>query len=299
MKILLATDGSEYSEEAARSLLCMDLTVDDEIMLVHVVSWIPFQYDAESYYSSLKKIKQDVAPRIIDAALEVLSPVKARLSTAIIDGAPERYIVEAAESGDMDLIVMGARGIKGLKSLLIGSVTKAVTLHASRPVLVVKPGFCGNTAAKKVLFAADGSEFAAGAASFLASLPLSEDSELTLMNVIWSDFADIPDRFVNEVNERIKEMLADTRAEEFRESDRVLEEAKGLLGQRFKKITAVSKVGDPSHEILKSAGELQADIIVVGCRGLKGMASMMGSVSRNILTHSDCSVLIGKTCRGQ
>ncbi|MBA4371821.1 MAG: hypothetical protein C0402_03040 [Thermodesulfovibrio sp.] len=299
MKILLATDGSEYSDEAARSLLCLDLTVEDEIMLTHVVSWIPFQYDAESYYSSLKQIKQDVAPRIIDAALEVLAPSKARISTAIIDGAPERYIVDAAEAGDMDLIVMGARGIKGVKSLLIGSVTKAVTLHSAKPVLVIKPGFCGSMEKKKVLFAADGSDFSAAAAKFLAFLPLSADSEITLMHVIWSDFADIPDRFVIEVNDRIKDMLADTRAEEFRESDRILEEAKGYLGQRFKNLTAVSKVGDPSHEILRTAEEMHADMIVVGCRGLKGMASMMGSVSRNVLTHSDSSVLIGKTCRGQ
>jgi len=298
MKILLATDGSEYSEEAARSLLCLDLTVEDEIMLVHVVSWIPFQYDAESYYSTLKQIRQDVAPRIIDAALEVLAPVKARISTAIIDGAPERYILDAAEAGDMDLVVMGARGIKGLKSILIGSVTKAVTLHSVKPVLVIKPGFCRNAGRKKILFAADGSDFSAAVAGFLASLPLNDDTEITIMNVIWSDFADIPDRFVIEVNDRIKDMLADTRAEEFRESDRILEQAKGYLA-RFKNLTSVSKVGDPSHEILRTAEEMHADMIVVGCRGLKGMASMMGSVSRNILTHSESSVLIGKTCRGQ
>lgn len=299
MRILLATDGSEYSEEAVRSLLCMDLMAEDEIMLAHVVSWIPFQYDAESNYSSLKQIKQDVAPRIIDAALDVLAPVKARISTAIIDGAPERYIVDTAEAGDIDLIVMGARGIKGLKSILIGSVTKAVTLHSTRPVLVIKPGFCRNTVRKKILFAVDGSDYSAAAAKFLASLPLRYDTAITIMNVIWSDFADIPERFVTEVNDRIKDMLADTRAEEFRESDRILEQAKGYLGQRFKKLTSVSKVGDPSHEILRTAGEMHADMIVVGCRGLKGMASMMGSVSRNILTHSESSVLIGKTCRGQ
>jgi nucleotide-binding universal stress UspA family protein len=299
MKILLATDGSEYSEEAARSLLCLDLTAEDEIMLVHAVSWIPFQYDAESYYRSLKQIRQEVAPRIIDATLGVLGPVKASISTAIIDGAPEQYIADAADAGDMDLIVMGARGIKGLKSMFIGSVTKAVTLLSAKPVLVIKPGFCGNTGRKKILFAADGSDFSIAAARFLASLPLCDDTEIVIMNVIWSDFADIPERFVTEVNDRIKDMLADTRAEEFRESDRILEQAKRYLAPRFKNLTAVSKVGDPSHEILRTAEEMHADMIVVGCRGLKGMASMMGSVSRNIVTHSDCSVLIGKTCRGQ
>jgi nucleotide-binding universal stress UspA family protein len=183
--------------------------------------------------------------------------------------------------------------------VLIGSVTKAVTLHSARPVLVIKPGFCAKAGRKKILLAVDGSDFSAAAAKFLAALPLSQDTEIAIIHVIWSDFADIPERFVVEVNDRIKEMLADTRTEEFRESDRVLEEAKGYLGQRFKHVSFVSKVGDPSHEVLKTAEEMQADMIVVGCRGLKGMASMMGSVSRNILTHSGSSVLIGKTCRGQ
>ncbi|MDA8084195.1 MAG: universal stress protein [Nitrospiraceae bacterium] len=298
MKILLATDGSEYSEEAARAVACMRLTAEDEVMLVHVVSWVPFRYDAESYYESLKEIKREVAPKIIDAAIEALGPLKARLSTAIIDGSPERYIVDTADEADMDLIVMGARGMKGLKSYFIGSVTKSVALHSAKPVLVIKPGFCGGRAKRRFLFAADGSDFSVAAARFLASLPFDGDSEITIINVIWSDFADIPDRFVTEVNDRVKEMLADTRAEEFRESGKILEQARGLLGQRYRSITTASKIGDPSHEILRAAEEAGADMIIVGCRGLKGMASVMGSVSRNVLSHAPCSVLIGKTCSG-
>ena len=298
MKILLATDGSEYSEEAAEAVSCMNLKAEDEVMLVHVVSWIPFRYDEESYYESLKEIKRAVAPKIIDSAISVLGPLKARLSTAIIDGSPERYIVDAAGEADMDLIVMGARGMKGLKSYFIGSVTKSVALHSAKPVLVIKPGFCGTGEKKKFLFAADGSDFSAAAARFLASMPFGEDSEITIINVIWSDFADIPDRFVTEVNDRVKEMLADTRAEEFKESGKILEQARALLGQKYRNITVASKIGDPSHEILRTAEETGADMIVVGCRGLKGMASVMGSVSRNVLTHASCSVLIGKTCSG-
>ncbi len=295
MKILLATDGSEYSEEAIRSLLCMNLIDEDEIMLVHVMSWVPIHYDAKSYYRSLKEIKQEVAPRIIDAALAVLAPTKARISTAIIDGAPERYIVDAAEEADMDLIVMGARGIKGVTSELIGSVTKAVVLHSAKPMLVIKPGFCHNRGRIKILFATDGSDFSVSACSFLASLPIGDDSVITILNVIWSDFADIPQRFVMDVNDRIKDMLADTRAEELKESEKVLDQAKDILGQRFKNLTAVSKIGDPSHEILRTAGDMNADIIVIGCRGLRGMAGMMGSVSRNILTHAEMSILIART----
>ncbi len=294
MKILLATDGSEYSEEAARALTCMDLTEDDEIMLVHVVSWVPFKYDAESYYEGLKEIRKDVAPKIIDSCLEILKPVRARISTAIIDGSPDRHIVEAAEEAGMDLIVMGARGIKGLKSVLIGSITKSVALNSSKPVLVVKPGFCLQEERTKVVFACDGSEFSAAAARLLSAMPLKASSEISILNVIWSDFADIPDRFVAEINDRIKDAMAETRTQEFRESEKLLEEAGEYLRRRFSNITLTSKLGDPSHEIIRAAGTADAGLIVVGCRGLGGIKGLMGSVSRNILTHSQSSVLIGR-----
>ncbi|MHB8881809.1 MAG: universal stress protein [Thermodesulfovibrionales bacterium] len=298
MKILLAVDGSEYSEEAAKALTCMDLTEQDEIMLVHVVSWVQFQYDAASYYESLKQIKQDVAPRIIDSALGLLAPVKARISTAIIDGSPDRYIMETAAEADMDLIVMGARGVKGMKSVLIGSVTKAVALHAPRPVLVIKPGFCSRAAGGKlrVVLAVDGSESSEQAARMLAAMPLSRTTAITIFNAIWSDFADIPERFVAEINDRVRDVIAENRTQEFKDSEQVLEQAQRYLRDRFSDLTLVSRVGDPSQEIMKIAGD--AGMIVAGCRGLRGIPGMMGSVSRNILTHAGCSVLIGRTCSG-
>lgn len=298
MKILLATDGSEYAEEAARSLTALDLTEDDEVMVVHVVSWVPFKYDAKSYYESLKEIKNEVAPRIIDSCLEILKPVKARMSTAIIDGSPERYIVDAADEAGMDLIVMGARGIKGLKSALIGSVTKSVALHSSRPVLVVRQGFSSHAQKARVLFATDGSEYSDASARFLASLPFKPGAELTVLNVIWSDFADIPERFVSEVNDRIKGVVAETRTMEIREAEKVLEKARKQLKGRFGSISLMTKIGDPSHEIIRAAEAVDAGLIVAGCRGLRGMAGMMGSVSRNLLNHAPCSILIGRTCRG-
>jgi nucleotide-binding universal stress UspA family protein len=67
--------------------------------------------------------------------------------------------------------------------------------------------------------------------------------------------------------------------------------------KRFKNIVILHKSGDPSSEILKTAEQTEADIIAVGCRGLRGIKRILGSVSRNVLAHSKSSVLIGKTCR--
>jgi nucleotide-binding universal stress UspA family protein len=131
---------------------------------------------------------------------------------------------------------------------------------------------------------------------FLSSIPFPDDTEVRILNVIWPNIFDIPERFVMEIDERTKNLVAGTRKMEFTESERIIELAREYLNRRFRNIDLLSRVGDPSAEILKTADTMDADIIALGCRGLRGIKGMMGSVSRNVLTHSKCSVLIGKMC---
>jgi nucleotide-binding universal stress UspA family protein len=296
LKILLATDGSECSEGAARFLTCLDLTPDDEITVFHAVSWVPFLYDRESYLTTLKEIRKEIAPKILDATLEILGFSGAKLSTAITDGAADYYIVDAAVKSGMDLIVMGARGVKGIESVFIGCVTKSVSAASPIPVLVTKLPVCGSSKKMNILVAADGSEYSIAAGKLLTMIPFPSDARVTVLNVIWSDFSDIPERFVLEVNERIKEVVAETRSAELREAERIAEEARALLAARFSDVSVMTRVGDPSMEVLKAAETIQSDLIAVGCRGLRGIRGMLGSVSRNIVAHSRCAVLIGKQC---
>lgn len=295
MRILLATDGSEYSETAAKLLACLDLTPEDEITVFHAVSWIPFLYDEESYYSALREIKKELAPKVLDAALEIFGPVPAKVSVAIIDGSPEEYILDIAEKSGMDMIVMGARGIKGIRTLFVGSVTRAVASRCPVPVLIARAPVAEKKRWMKILFATDGSDYSLSAARFLSSLPFADGTELTIVNVIWPEFSDIPERFALEINEKMKELVADARRLEFAQSEKIIEKTREYLTRRFRHIGVLSIVGDPSAEILKAAESSGADLIAVGCRGLKGIKGMMGSVSKNILNHAKCSVLIGKT----
>jgi len=296
MRILLATDGSAYSEEAAKFLTCLNLTPEDEITVFHTVSWVPFLYDEESYCSALKEIKKEIAPKVLDAALEILKPVSAKVSAAIIDGSPEEYIVDIAAESDMDLIVMGARGIKGIKTVFLGSVTRAVAGRSAKPVLIVRAPIGERKCGMKILFATDGSEYSTATGAFLASIPFAEDTALTVLNVIWSEYSDIPERFSLEIDEAMKGLVAKARAIEFARSEKILQQATEQLKKSFKNINVLSHIGDPSDHILKTAEGFNTDLIVVGCRGLKGMKGFMGSVSRNIVNHAKCSVLIGKSC---
>jgi nucleotide-binding universal stress UspA family protein len=294
MKILLATDGSAYSEGAARFLSLFNLSRDDEILVLNVISHVPFKDDRESYYAKLKQIKQEIAPRILDSTIDILKPLDVKISTALLDGYPDKAIVDAASEADVDLIVMGARGLKGIKSLLIGSVTRSVSINSQKPVMVVKPLQWEATGTLKIIHATDGSHSAIDTERLLTAIPFPKDTEITIVNVIPSAYIDVPERYWMEVDEKIKDEIAKIREAEFGVSDKIIEDAREILRDRFSKIKVSIKFGDPSLEILNEAEQSKADLIAVGSSGTRGVKGMLGSVSRSILGHSECSVLIGK-----
>jgi len=297
MKILLAADGSEYSKGAAEFLTCLKLTPQDEITIFHAVYWIPFLYDAEFYIETFKEIKQEIAPKIVDSIMVILKPVQSRISTAIVEGSPAQCIIDAVKASDVDMVAMGARGIKGIESLFAGSVTRAVAVKSPKPVLVTKLPLRGQSEFK-VLYATDGSEYSRDTGKFLTSMPFPDNTEITVLNVVPSEFLDIPETFAPKVNERIIEIRDQARSIRLNNSQRIVEQAEEILSKTIRTIRIKSEVGDASTVILRVSEEIKADLIVVGCRGLRGIKGMMGSVSRNILAHSKCSVLIGKTCEG-
>jgi nucleotide-binding universal stress UspA family protein len=91
----------------------------------------------------------------------------------------------------------------------------------------------------------------------------------------------------------MKNIVAKMRQAEFKESENVLATASELLGTRFTSIQKFTKQGDPPNEIISAAEEMEADIIAVGSSGKRGLGRL-GSVSRYILHHANCSVLIGR-----
>ncbi|MBI4838891.1 MAG: universal stress protein [Nitrospirae bacterium] len=129
---------------------------------------------------------------------------------------------------------------------------------------------------------------------FLTSIPFYDDTEITVLHVIQSGL-DIPERFHIEIDERIKKVASEIRSIAVKESEKIIAQALEFLSDRFTNINSLTKEGDPTLEILNTAKTLKADIIVVGSKGMRGIKGMLGSVSRHILGHSECSVLIGKT----
>ena len=295
MKILLPTDGSEYSETAAQFLTRLNLSRNDEITILHVISDDPFQDKEDYYYARIKEIKRSIASNILDSALNILKSVPAQIKTVLMDGYPDKCILEAAVDSNADIIVMGPKRLKGIKSRIVGSVTKSVSISSSKPALIIKPPQKEPADKMKILFATDGSDYAEKAGETLSLIPFHDNTEITIIHVITPAFYDIPDRFMEKIEVSVREDLKKYRSMELQESQKILARTAQYLSNKFSNIERLTTMGDPSEEILNAANEIKADIIVVGSKGMKGFRGVVESLSRYILSVADCSVLIGKT----
>jgi len=295
MKILLPTDGSGYSEAAAQFLKRLNLSPNDEITILHVISDEPFQDSEDYYYARRKEIKQLIAPKILDSATNILKSVPAKINTVLMNGYPDKCIIEAAVDSNTDIIVMGPKRLKGIKSRIVGSVTKSVSIISAKPVLVIKPpqGESSNTI--KILFTTDGSDYARKAGETLTLMPFHDNTEITILHVVTPAFYDIPDKFMTKIDASVREDLRRYSSIELEASQKIIAQTTEYLSNRFSNIDKLTKIGDPSDEILHTANELKVDIIVVGSKGMGGFRGVVGSISRYILSVAECSVLIGKT----
>lgn len=291
MKILFATDGSEWSEKAARFLTRFAFSSNDEIIILHVVSEIPYDDD---HHARIRKYMRRVAPQILRSSEKILKPLKVKIRGMEEEGYPDISIVEIAIATGADLVVTGARGLTGVQLFFLGSVARSVAIQSPVPLLVVKqPPWQGN-GNMKILFATDGSEASLKTAETLGSLPLPGETELELLTVSWFAFSDVPERFALEINDRIKDDIARAKALEYHDAEKILASTRSRLEGKFTAISELIRTGDPSTEILGESELYEADITVIGSRGLKGIKGMLGSVSRRVLGHSVNSVLIGK-----
>jgi nucleotide-binding universal stress UspA family protein len=289
MKVLLATDGSEYSEDAARFLSRFDFKPDDEITVLHVLSEIPYDDD---YHAKVLRLIKKVGPRILESTVQILKPLKAKVTPLSVEGYPDITIVEHAVQNHADVVVLGARGVRGVRLLVLGSVTRSVAINSPKHTLVIKKreGTAGGP--MRVLFAAVGSACCESTADFLATLPFPAGTELTVLHVVPSALSHIPAHLlsIKEV-EMLREM-----PEDLHSAKTVFEDMRLLLERSFDTIDFRTTTGNTTMEILNAAEKMDADLIAVGSRGLRGLKGMLGSASRNVLAYAHCPVLIGKVC---
>jgi nucleotide-binding universal stress UspA family protein len=146
MKILIATDGSDYSKAAVNSVAERPWPQGSEVKILSAME-VPFAPTTEawvlpdSYYSELERVAREQAEAAVKDAVERIESGKAsgiEIITKIISGSAGEVILDEAERWDADLIVLGSHGYSGWQRFLLGSVSHAVATHAHCSVELVR-----------------------------------------------------------------------------------------------------------------------------------------------------------------
>jgi nucleotide-binding universal stress UspA family protein len=136
--ILLAFDGSDHARKAAQVAGTLAREQQPKAMVRVVVAADPIQADVgEPNFSRTVSERALRGEKLLEEAQQLLG-AGLEIHNDLLFGPASEEIVNAAEIRQCDLIVMGSRGISGLRGLVLGSHAQKVIAHASCPVLVVR-----------------------------------------------------------------------------------------------------------------------------------------------------------------
>ena len=143
-KILLASDGSREAELAARTAADLANSTNSELHLITVPDStyhsVDLGYSYATYEEAVEAVKGETQ-KVLDEQVRKVEEAGGTVKEAhpTTDEPPERAIVHLAEELGVGLIVMGSRGLGGVRRALMGSVSDSVVHHAHCPVMVVRP----------------------------------------------------------------------------------------------------------------------------------------------------------------
>lgn len=137
-KILVSYDDSKLSKLAlAKAIELAELDSQTEIDVLNVVTVPTNQFIVGDVYREVRESTFKYGNDIVAKAESALADLPNRTHTFVEEGQPVRTILDFAESNGYDLIVIGSRGLSGVKEFL-GSVSHGVVQRSKLPVLIVK-----------------------------------------------------------------------------------------------------------------------------------------------------------------
>lgn len=222
--------------------------------------------------------------RLLDQSRALIQPHWAMVHSRLSRGEPVKAIVGAATKDSADLIMMGSKGFTEFGPFLMGSVARRIVLGASCPVLVVKTR---STRLRHVLMCVDGSTEAAAAVDYVLRWPLSPKARGTIVSVV----PQLPVELLAG-STRMTRVLNELRAVLEEGARQVIQQTSARMYEDGFEVTTVVRHGQPAAELVRVAESVQADVLVVGSRGLGGTAFLLGSVSDAVVKYAPCSVLV-------
>jgi len=274
-RILIPTDMSEFANQAIRYAALLHDRLRSQITLMYAdetflpldVLEVPLGYYLEQAPEAKRKLQQ----KLRDYANEHFPGIP--VETLIVDDAPARAIVRTAKEMKADLIVMGTHGRHGWRRALLGSVAEAVLHETDRPVLTVTPGILREkqpAEIKRVVCPVNFTAIAREALQHASCVAGAFDAELIIVYVA--------------------EGMQPPQLPE-------VEAAFGLwvdpaIRTRVRYRLSVVGDGDPAESVLTTAGDVGADLIVLGAQHkFFSDATVIGTTTQRITRFARCPVM--------
>ena len=277
-RILVAVDGSESSKNAFRQACRIAL---EDKSWVTVITTIPPYEDLFQMPSIQEKVSialRAEGEKIVAEIKKIAAEEDTYIKTLLEEGTPFDTIIDTAEEGNYDLIVMGRLGMKRIEKALVGSVTARVIGNSQRDVLVfplnTKIGW--NT----IMLATDGSKYSLSATDKAINIAKSYGAEIKAVSVV-----DVTEEFQTEAPEAVDRLVAGAKG--FVEEVRKKAETQGV------RIEPLVREGETYKVITDLARKFASDVIVMGSHGRTGIKRLlMGSVTEKVLGYAPCPVLV-------
>jgi nucleotide-binding universal stress UspA family protein len=146
MRILLAVDGSSFSDAATAEVARRAWPVGSEVKVLSIfepaVAPTPEAWTIPpDYFEEMNNASRTNASSLVEAAIAKLKqtlPASSKITGQFVQNFPKSVILDEAERWGADLIVVGSHGYRAWERFLLGSVSQAVVAHAKCSVEVVR-----------------------------------------------------------------------------------------------------------------------------------------------------------------
>jgi len=296
MKALLAIDGSSESVLALETAANLTWPAGTRLEILTVLpteaEWYGGPWSVGVAYipdTDLRDRLRADRDALLERAAARLQRPGLEVRTRSVEGRAASVIVDVAEEIGADLVILGARGHGTIERAFLGSVSAEVVDQTHCSVLVARRPSVG-----RILIGTDGSDVALSAIAFVGGSRLFEGSETRVIYALdldpswWMGFtpgdaAFAVDPYVSVVDESR------------RRGDDVTSAAARLLRSDSLDVSTVVHEGQAAAAIVQEARTWNADLVVVGTRGMGLMKRMLlGSTARSVLHHAAASVLIAR-----
>lgn len=296
MKVLIAIDCSPASEFLLDEAAARPWPEDTAFSVVNVVDLQRFAGLPALIEESTRKLDQ--LGTALKSATEKLTRSGHQALHKIIMGFPRRAVSEYAKEWRADLVMAGSHDHTVIGRFLLGSVAQGILRTAPCSVEIVRSASGGpapSSHAMKILLATDGGDCSVGAAHSVANRPWPAGTVFEVLSVEELMFPD--GQMVASSLSSIypQSLLEELISHAHDRADSAVKTAREILQRAGMKVldNHAMPVGEPRALILDAAKSWEADLIVLGSHGRRGMDRfLLGSVSESVAIHAQCSVEI-------